>query len=133
MVVRETKAAACLANARGPRSGNRAANRFARANQGESDSPLLGPVQDDLTPHVNKSRNPANCNSGSMLQVIVPKDFGNALVTVLTLGMWVPMEVEWRCGGDGTSKPSASLRQGVKSPARVLLVIQRTNATRQSS
>lgn len=71
-----------------------------------------GAIQQDLTPLVKKSKNPANCSSGSMRQVTVPKNYGYALVTVLTLGIWAPIEVEWQCGGDGSGKPSASARTG---------------------
>jgi hypothetical protein len=63
-----------------------------------------GALQQDLTPLVKKTKNPANCNSGTMRQVIVPKNYGNALLTVLTLGIWAPIEVEWQCGGDGSGK-----------------------------
>jgi|HubBroStandDraft_4_1064222.scaffolds.fasta_scaffold368658_1 hypothetical protein len=79
-----------------------------------------GAVQQDLTPLVKKSKNPANCNSGSMRQVTVAKNYGYSLITVLTLGIWAPMGVEWQCGGDGSSKPSASARPGAAgAPAYV--------------
>jgi len=68
-----------------------------------------GALQDDLNPQVNTAKNPANCNSGSMRQVSVPKSYGHALITVLSLGIWAPITVEWQCGGDGSSKSSASV------------------------
>ena len=64
-----------------------------------------GAVQEDLNPNVaSKKNNPANCTSGTMHQVTVPRSYGHALLTVLTLGIWSPMKVEWQCGGDGSSK-----------------------------
>jgi hypothetical protein len=66
---------------------------------------LWGALQEDLNPNVaSKKNNPAKCNSGTMHQVIVPRSYGNALVTVLTVGIWSPIKVEWQCGGEGNSK-----------------------------
>ena len=47
-----------------------------------------------------------NCESNSLDNVRVSNNFGFALVTVLSLGIWSPIEVNWRCaeaadGGSG--------------------------------
>lgn len=41
---------------------------------------------------------PPNCvESNAMQEVRVNWNFGYSLITVATLGIWAPMEVEWRC------------------------------------
>jgi hypothetical protein len=47
-----------------------------------------------------------NCESNALDEVRVSTNFGFALVTVLSLGIWSPIEVNWRCaeaadGGSG--------------------------------
>jgi hypothetical protein len=39
----------------------------------------------------------ANCESNSLDNVRVSTNYGFALVTVLSLGIWSPLEVNWRC------------------------------------
>lgn len=39
-----------------------------------------------------------DCRSNSIDEVRVSTNFGYALVTVVTLGIWAPIDVEWRCG-----------------------------------
>ena len=36
--------------------------------------------------------------SNGMSQVTMKSNFGYSLITVLTLGIWSPMKVEWKCG-----------------------------------
>jgi hypothetical protein len=38
-----------------------------------------------------------NCASNALDEVRVSTNFGFALVTVLSLGIWQPLEVNWRC------------------------------------
>ena len=38
-----------------------------------------------------------NCESNALDEVRVSTNFGFALVTVLSLGIWQPIEVNWRC------------------------------------
>jgi hypothetical protein len=38
-----------------------------------------------------------NCESNSLDNVRVSTNYGYALVTVLSLGIWSPLEVNWRC------------------------------------
>jgi hypothetical protein len=38
-----------------------------------------------------------NCVSNTLDEVRVTTNMGYVLVSVLTLGIWVPLEVEWRC------------------------------------
>jgi hypothetical protein len=40
---------------------------------------------------------PSNCNSNAMQEVRVDWNFGYALLTVATLGIWSPMTVQWQC------------------------------------
>lgn len=42
----------------------------------------------------------SNCDSlklKSLDEVLVTTNFGYALITVVTLGIWCPMEVQWKC------------------------------------
>jgi len=42
----------------------------------------------------------ANCDSlkiNSLDEVHIKNNFGYALITVATLGIWCPMKVEWKC------------------------------------
>ncbi len=38
-----------------------------------------------------------NCVDNAIDEVRVKQTFPNVLATVLTLGIWMPQEVEWRC------------------------------------
>jgi Bor protein len=38
-----------------------------------------------------------NCVSNAMQEVRVTTNLGYAFLTVVTLGLWSPMEIEWRC------------------------------------
>ncbi len=40
---------------------------------------------------------PSNCNSNALQQVRVDWNFSYALLTVVTLGIWSPMTVQWQC------------------------------------
>ncbi len=48
-----------------------------------------GLVQEDVVPD--------NCPSNAFQEVRVGTNFGYALISVVSLGIWVPMELEWRC------------------------------------
>jgi hypothetical protein len=39
-----------------------------------------------------------NCVANALDEVRVRTHYGYALVSVLTLGLWMPLDVEWRCG-----------------------------------
>jgi hypothetical protein len=39
----------------------------------------------------------ADCQSNALDEVHVRNNLGYTLLTVVTLGFWAPMEVEWRC------------------------------------
>lgn len=41
-----------------------------------------------------------NCEGNGLAEVTTKTNLGFALVSVLTLGIWVPMQVEWRCAKD---------------------------------
>jgi|GraSoiStandDraft_12_1057312.scaffolds.fasta_scaffold1080552_1 Bor protein len=51
-----------------------------------------GLVQQDVKPPITN-----NCVSNAMQEVRVTTNFGYAFLTVVTLGIWSPMEIEWRC------------------------------------
>ncbi|HMH22287.1 MAG TPA: hypothetical protein VK563_10945 [Puia sp.] len=36
-------------------------------------------------------------NANGMAEVVVKTNFGYSLITVLTLGIWCPMKIEWKC------------------------------------
>ena len=38
-----------------------------------------------------------NCQSNGIQEVRVSTNFGYALVSVVSLGIWVPMDIEWKC------------------------------------
>ncbi len=46
-----------------------------------------------------------NCHSNALNDVYITTNYGYAFVTVLSLGIWAPIDVEWRCAekseGDG--------------------------------
>ena len=74
---------------------------------------LWGALQQNLLPPPSASmKTPANCQS--MRQVKLPMNYGYALVTVLSAGLWSPMQVAWKCNEEsaGVSKAQApALRQ----------------------
>ena len=39
----------------------------------------------------------SNCRGDGLQEVRMSTNFGYLLLSVATLGIWVPMEVEWRC------------------------------------
>src|SRR5262252_10570366 len=51
-----------------------------------------GLVQQNVEPPTTN-----NCVSKAMQEVRVTTNLGYAFLTVLTLGIWSPMEIEWRC------------------------------------
>ncbi len=38
-----------------------------------------------------------NCHSNSIDEVYIQSNLGYSFVTVLTLGLWAPLEIQWRC------------------------------------
>ena len=38
-----------------------------------------------------------NCRDNALDEVRVHQTFPNILATILTLGIWMPLEVEWKC------------------------------------
>ncbi|MBK8965730.1 MAG: hypothetical protein R3D58_22375 [Saprospiraceae bacterium] len=51
---------------------------------------------------------PANCaNSNGLDEVRVSTNFGYALITVATLGIWCPVQLEWRCAKPCTPAPDS--------------------------
>lgn len=65
-------------------------------------------------------RNVAECDTNLIDEVRVRQNFGQALATVLTLGLWMPTRIEYRCakvpsttgtiggGGGGSGGPGGS-------------------------
>jgi Bor protein len=51
-----------------------------------------GLVQQNVEPPTTN-----NCVSNGMQEVRVTTNLGYAFLTVITLGIWSPMEIEWRC------------------------------------
>lgn len=43
-----------------------------------------------------------NCHSNALNDVYITTNYGYAFITVLSLGIWAPLDVEWRCA----EKPS---------------------------
>ena len=41
-----------------------------------------------------------NCLGPGIHEVRVSTNFGYSLISVTTLGIWVPMDLEWTCAGD---------------------------------
>lgn len=56
-----------------------------------------GGLQQNLLPPAPtaNSKTPANCKS--MRQVKLPRNYGYAFITVVTAGIWSPMQVAWQC------------------------------------
>ena len=51
-----------------------------------------------------------NCLGQGIHEVRVSTNFGYALVSVVTLGIWVPMDIEWTCAGE--APPDSSVFDG---------------------
>ena len=67
-----------------------------------------GGLQQNLLPPASAtSKTPANCKS--LRQVKLPMNYGHALITVFTAGLWSPMQVAWKCNEepDGISQVTA--------------------------
>ncbi len=43
-----------------------------------------------------------NCHSNAINDVYISSNYAYAFVTVLSLGLWAPVEVEWRCAAQTT-------------------------------
>ena len=56
-----------------------------------------GLVQENITA--------ADCLSNSINGVRVTTNLGYALLALVTLGIWMPMEIEWRCGKEASPSP----------------------------
>ncbi|HKQ05166.1 MAG TPA: hypothetical protein VJ464_08550 [Blastocatellia bacterium] len=73
---------------------------------------LWGALQQNLLPPPSATtKTPANCQS--MRQVKLPMNYGYALITVLSAGIWSPMQVAWKCNEEPTSAPT---NQALTSP-----------------
>jgi Bor protein len=48
---------------------------------------------------------PDNCPSDAVQEVRVTSNLGYSLLTVLSLGIWSPVEVEWRCAKNPSPPP----------------------------
>ncbi len=46
---------------------------------------------------IEEERIADNCVSNAIDEVRVRNNYGYALITVLTLGIWMPLDIEWRC------------------------------------
>lgn len=66
-----------------------------------------GLYQQNVTPPATD-----NCVSGGMQEVRVTTTFFTAAATVLTLGIWSPMIVEWRCAARPTRHSSLMAPHG---------------------
>src|SRR5262249_42254673 len=59
-----------------------------------------GLVQQNVEPPTTN-----NCVSHGMQEVRVTTNLGYALLTVVTLGIWSPLEIEWRCAKQPPPNP----------------------------
>jgi len=41
-----------------------------------------------------------NCQGNGAAEIVASTNFGYALVSVVTLGIWVPLHLEWKCAKD---------------------------------
>jgi len=77
-----------------------------------------GALQQNLLRPSAAAKTPANCKS--LQQVKLPVNYGYALITVFTAGIWSPMKVAWQCGPDpivaATFLPPATTSPGVTLP-----------------
>ncbi|HJQ26953.1 MAG TPA: hypothetical protein VKA60_23900 [Blastocatellia bacterium] len=77
---------------------------------------LWGALQQNLLPPGSKTmKTPANCQS--LRQVKLPMNYGYALVTVLSAGIWSPMQVAWKCedqpaGGSNAKAAALPAKEG---------------------
>ena len=46
-----------------------------------------------------------NCSGGALQEVRASTNFGYALISVLTLGIWVPLDIEWTCAKTPPPEP----------------------------
>jgi hypothetical protein len=89
-----------------------------------------GALQQNLLPPAPPATStPANCKS--MRQVKVPMNYGYALITVATVGIWSPLRVAWQCAEDpnGGSKPPALASFGAIPPVSPGLLRRLPGAT----
>lgn len=49
-----------------------------------------------------------NCVSGKLSEVHATTNLGYILISVLTVGLWVPLDLEWQC--EKTTPPGGGLR-----------------------
>lgn len=54
---------------------------------------------------VEESVVPDNCPSNALDEVRVTTNLGYSIVSVVTLGIWMPMNVEWRCAKEPAPVP----------------------------
>jgi len=68
-----------------------------------------GALQQNLLPPAPAAdfRTPANCKS--MREVRLPVNYGYALITVFTAGIWSPMRVAWQCNPEPRGLPNAAV------------------------
>ncbi|MFL6275421.1 MAG: hypothetical protein ACJ74G_09430 [Blastocatellia bacterium] len=67
---------------------------------------LWGALQQNLLPPSSATtKTPANCQS--LRQVKLPMNYGYALITVLSAGIWSPMQVAWKCNEEPTGVPNS--------------------------
>ncbi|HLL54242.1 MAG TPA: hypothetical protein VK447_11880 [Myxococcaceae bacterium] len=63
---------------------------------------------------VQENVQPPNCVSQAMQQVRVDWNFGYSLLTVVTLGFWSPISVQWQCAK--TPPPPIASSASASSP-----------------
>ncbi len=49
---------------------------------------------------VQESAAEPNCQDNGAAEVVATGNVGYALIAVVTLGFWMPMDVEWKCAKD---------------------------------
>ncbi|HEY3233375.1 MAG TPA: hypothetical protein VGJ84_01580 [Polyangiaceae bacterium] len=57
---------------------------------------------------VQPSAEQPECQGNGAAEVTTHTNFGYALVSVITLGLWVPIELEWKCAKDRV-KPATGM------------------------
>lgn len=57
---------------------------------------------------IEENQHTENCKRAAIDEVRIHQTFPNILATVLTLGIWMPLEVEWKC-----AKPKQSEGPGL--------------------
>jgi hypothetical protein len=58
---------------------------------------LWGIIEEPIYVAANAANPEHRCSSNALQEVTVSTNFGYALITVLTLGIWAPADVEWNC------------------------------------